>query len=589
MRTYGTIEYQPVDRRWLLETEPHVSMRLKRVFAKISKGSMGTHVLSDTAENARDLVWFLERYPLVHGALEAARLLARSTEHIERQSISEALLAGLMPAPEVDLAVPLREYQKTAVALMLTMHGMLLADDVGLGKTASAIGLIADPRARPALVVTLTHLPKQWEAEIHRFAPKLRTHILKKGSPYPLTLGAARGRLGQQSLPGAMPDVIISNYHKLRGWSETLRGIVRTVVFDEVQELRKPDSQKYSSAKHVADGAEYVAGLSATPIYNQGSEMHSVMDVVRPDALGTREEFLREWCRDGANPGQEAIVDPKAFGMHMRELGLMLRRTRSEVGRELPGLTRIPHHVDANLDALDRVSQDCRDLALFIVGKGANPLKAIDDDEDSRGETMRASMELSNKLRQATGIAKAPHVADFVRLLVESGERVVLYGWHRAVYEIWNERLADLKPAMFTGSESTHQKEEAKIRFETGHSKVLILSLRAGAGLDGLQHVCRTVVFGELDWAYGVHEQAEGRVARDGQKDPVMAYYLVSDEGSDPVVSDALNLKGEQLKGIRDPKAELVEQLQTDPYRVRKLAEAYLASRVATIDSMEVA
>jgi len=108
------------------------------------------------------------------------------------------------------------------------------------------------------------------------------------------------------------------------------------------------------------------------------------------------------------------------------------------------------------------------------------------------------------------------YVADFVRLLVESGEQVVLYGWHREVYHIWLDRMADLKPALFTGTESTSQKQEAKRRFLAKETPVLIMSLRAGAGVDGLQHVCKTVVYGELDWSPGVHEQGVGRVFRDG-------------------------------------------------------------------------
>ena len=78
-------------------------------------------------------------------------------------------------------------------------------------------------------------------------------------------------------------------------------------------------------------------------------------------------------------------------------------------------------------------------------------------------------------------------MADFVRLLVESGEKVVLYGWHREVYSIWLDRLKDLNPAMYTGSESVPQKDEAKRRFVAGETFVFIISLRAGAGLDGLR------------------------------------------------------------------------------------------------------
>lgn len=54
-------------------------------------------------------------------------------------------------------------------------------------------------------------------------------------------------------------------------------------------------------------------------------------------------------------------------------------------------------------------------------------------------------------MRQATGIAKAPYVLEFVRMLVESGESVMLYGWHRDVYNIWLERLAEFNPVMYTG------------------------------------------------------------------------------------------------------------------------------------------
>lgn len=85
------------------------------------------------------------------------------------------------------------------------------------------------------------------------------------------------------------------------------------------------------------------------------------------------------------------------------------------------------------------------------------------------------------------------------------------------------------------------------------------------------------MVCGELDWSPAVHEQAIGRVHRDGQGDPVVAYFLVSDEGSDPVVLDVLGLKRGQLEGIRDPAGEILESRRLDAVRV--LAESYLRRR----------
>ena len=501
MKTYGSLEYTVLDGRppfWTIECEPHVAIRLKRVFGKIDKSQIGMHLLSDTPENARDLAWFLQRYALKMTAASQAMLERRAAEHEERQTIADKLIAGILKPELVDLAIPLREYQKIAAAMILHHKRLLLGDSMGTGKSASAIGVMVDPRTRPALVVTLTHLPVQWEKEISRFAPQLKTHILKTGTPYSIVRRGKAGR-GKSSVEDATPDVIITSYSKLVGWSEHLAGLARSVFYDEAQELRRSDSQRYAAATYIADRAEFVAALTGTPVYNFGSELHTVMRVIRPDALGTRAEFLREWCGAGRE-GNESVKNPKALGIYMRDEGLVLRRTRADVGRELPPLTRVLQPCSADTAALDKVSDACRELAMFLLGRGASPIQS--KREDRKGELMMASEELSNKLRQATGIAKSAYVADFVRLLVESGEKVLLLGWHRMVYDVWLERLKDLRPVMFTGSETAKQKENAKTMFVERDSNVMIMSLRAGAGIDGLQKVCSTVVFGELgDWS----------------------------------------------------------------------------------------
>ena len=84
-------------------------------------------------------------------------------------------------------------------------------------------------------------------------------------------------------------------------------------------------------------------------------------------------------------------------------------------------------------------------------------------------------------------------------------------------------------------------------------------------------------MFGELDWSPGVHEQCIGRVHRDGQTEPVMAYYCVADEGSDPVIADVLGLKEAQAIGIVEPEragAPVLVGAAGD--HIRKLAEDVL-------------
>lgn len=554
---HGKIESRAAGVGWEIACEPHVMIQIKRVFERIHKGSHKSAFVSDAPQAAYDLRWFMLRWPMIVEPLAQEHLDARCAEYEQRlQLVGELLAENFVPRP-FEMALPPRTYQATAAELALRSGSLLCADDVGLGKTVTAIAMLSDPRARPALVVTLTHLPKQWTAEVNRFLPTARVHTLRSGQPY--DLHKVRGR----DVP--FPDVIISNYHKLSGWADVLAGVVKSVVFDEVQELRRQHSAKYNAAKHVAHAATFRLGLSATPIYNYGSEIFSVLNVLAPGQLGSMQEFGREWC-GGEWSDDASVSEPDAFGKFVRENGLMLRRTRADVGRELPGCQSIPYEIDVDLAPLEEVRVTMEDLARKVLAQGASGF-----------DVMKASGELDWKLREATGVAKAKHVAAFVRLLVESGERVVLYGWHHRVYDIWREELAGLRPRFFSGEESPTQKDAAKHAFINGETMLLIVSLRAGAGMDGLQKVCRTVVFGELDWSPGVHEQCIGRVYRDGQPEKVAAYYLIADVGSDPVVVDVLGVKRQQAEGIVNPDAPLVERLHTDADRVKKLAADYLA------------
>lgn len=563
MNLYGTIEHATGN--WVIRCEPHVRSRLKRVFARAPQRAADLILISDTPENSRDLAWFIERYPMEVAPETRTDLDRLAGEHVAMEQSVADLLAHRHPPTNVTMAIPARDYQLIAAEMVSIRGGLLLADDLGLGKSMAAIAAMLHPDRLPAVVVCDTHLPRQWAGYLRRFAPDLRVHTIRSGQPYPL-IKAPRQRI-TDLWTDRLPDVIVINYHKLRGWAEMLQPLTKFVVFDECQALRRPGTLINSAAAHIARGAAARMGLSATPIYNYGSEFFHVVDLLIPGCLGTYDEFIREWCT--AAPGEnQRLKDSKEFGAYLRREGIMLRRTRAEVGRELPALTKVAHEIEVNTDVLARVKGDAMALARVIVA----------NNERYTGEKMHASAEFDMLMRQATGVAKAPYVADFVRLLVDSGEPVVLFGWHRDVYSIWMEMLADLNPVLYTGTESPSQKLAAKDAFCEGRSKVLIISLRSGAGLDGLQHACSSVVIGELDWSPGVIEQCVGRVYRDGQEKPVMAYYPLSPEGSDPIIADILGIKREQIEGVRNPSIAMAERVDTGENAIRKLATQYLAA-----------
>jgi hypothetical protein len=70
-----------------------------------------------------------------------------------------------------------------------------------------------------------------------------------------------------------------------------------------------------------------------------------------------------------------------------------------------------------------------------------------------------------------------------------------------------------------------------------------------------------------------------GRLHRDGQGNTVMAYFLVSDVGSDPVMADVLNVKRMQGEPLRNPDADLFETSEDTTDRVKRLAREILSKR----------
>lgn len=535
----------------ITEIQPHVAITLKRVMRQIRASAVVPISVGLTPAVAEDFEWFMQRYPMEGPVEEIARMAEKSRE-IGRQI--EQAISGDVSQVDVKLSgVTLRDYQIRGVSALWAGKRMLIGDDVGLGKTYVGLGMLSRKEARPALIVVQAHLIKQWEENVRRVFPALRTYVIRTTNPKKEYLKQA--------------DVYITTYHRISKWVNHFHsGRAKSVEFDEVQELRNPGSEKYKAAKNIADAMEYVVGLTATPVYNYGQEMHAIMDVIQPGCLAGKDEFTREWC-DGN--GRGIVKDPKALGTFLRSRKAFLRRTRSEVGRELPMENRIVHTVPYDQAEHDRIEDMAMKLATTVMTGSF----------EAQGQAAR---ELDLMLRMATGVAKAKYVAEYVKILLENGERVLLAGWHRDVYDIWLRELKDWSPSMYTGSESGAGKHRSKEDFVVGKSRVMIMSLRSGAGLDGLQGICRTVVFGELDWSPEVHKQVIGRLRRDrndGQKEQqVDAIFLVSDGGSDPVMVDILGLKAEQAQGINDPTAG-VTQIVADSGRIKQMAQRFLDRR----------
>lgn len=550
-RVFGTLELNTRGTGWVINAlEPHVAIRLKQIFPKIAKTQTKDFKFPNDPINCADLDWFNDRYPLAISDRDRKKLTAGRRKYESNQAEMEQIflpdyvpspLAGLKPGHQV------RPYQSQPIDLIqiLPNHGLLLGDDVGLGKTYTAAGMFLLTDARPAVAVVETHLQGQWVEKLTEFTD-LRVHAITVTKPY--------------DLPEA--DVYVFKYSQLLGWIDFFKtNFFKSVAYDEIQQLRRgTESRKGAAAKVLSESVKYKLGLSATPIYNYGGEIWNVMRYVDPSVLGEEDDFLREWT-----DGDKTVKDPEALGTFLREQRVFLRRTKREVGQQMPPINRIVEIVDTDRKALDDIAALAHTLAV----------RATTGSFMERGSAAR---ELDLLARHATGVAKARSVAAYARILLDANIPIVLMGWHRDVYEIWLRELANFKPVMYTGTESPTAKQRSKDAFVGGETNLFIMSLRSGAGVDGLQHVCSTVIFGELDWSGKIHEQVIGRLDREGQQEQISAIFLNSDEGSDPPMVDLLGIKASQASGITDP-GRVFEAVTSDTSRMVALARQFLHKR----------
>jgi SNF2 family DNA or RNA helicase len=295
--------------------------------------------------------------------------------------------------------------------------------------------------------------------------------------------------------------------------------------------------------------------------------MWNVMDIINPTVLGTKEEFREEWCSG------RIVTDPDALGTYLRDQHAMVRRTKKDVSGQTPPVIPVVIPVDVDMNIMREAEAEARELAI----------QATTGQWNERGNAAR---QLDLRLRQKTGVAKAPFVADGIAAILDSGvQKILVACWHREVYDILMQRLRAYDPVMYTGSETSSQKQMSVFRFTQGESRVMLISLRSGRGLDGLQQYCSDVAIAELDWSGQVHEQVVGRLDRDGQESyPVNAYYFVTDNGSDPTMMAVNGIKRDQSDGITDPGVEREQvDYEQEETRIQLLIRAYSPTRAGAL------
>jgi len=472
--------------------------------------------------------------------LSADGPLTVSTTELFRQAGKDA--ADSLPS-EIEipgLNATLFPYQARGIRWMhqtaCRTGGLVLADQMGLGKTLQVIALLLlDPPdiASPALVICPTSLIANWVNEIWKFAPSLEVLVHRGPHRTGVFRGLQRANVVITTYDTMVNDIAIFSAFE---WS--------WVICDEAQAIKNPDSNRRQEIGTIP--RRKTIPMTGTPVENSLLDLWSLVDFSIPGLLGTRGDFEAAYPDTvDAAKRLNSITDP-----------IILRRLVADVAGDLP--ERIDIDLPIELDETQalkyrRVREQT--LARYPVAGAlvatlqlqlfcAHPWLRAKNPSDEEGENANVEREDLSQL-------VTPKIERLVSILHEAFEndrKVIVFALFNRLGDLFREACAPGNKVFWDAiNGSTPQSERQAIidRFSTheGPGCLVLNPKAAGAGLNIT--AATVVVHFTPVWNPAVEDQASARAHRRGQTLPVTVYRLFYEDTVERVMLDRSQWKKE--------------------------------------------
>jgi SNF2 family DNA or RNA helicase len=480
-----------------------------------------------------------------HAEVENFLLTYGSLPRLESDRISDR---GLFDDATEANGWKLRDYQHTGREFIRERRGTLLADQMRLGKTAQ---LVASHELDdgPLIVVAPLATREVWLGWFRRRWPDVRPTVLQgKSVAYvdPKTKKPSKRRKdrGYDLLEGEFFDtemlmnaqLVFMNYDILAGWKNFGNRRVGTLIFDEIHLLSNKGSRRSKAAMFLSAQSNRVIGATGTPVWNKPAGLYTTLASICPGAWGKYHEYAKRYA-DGRMGAHGFVADgashEEEFRLRMQEV--MIRRTWQGVLGQVPPITRTVEVVEIT------------ERQAFAVEKEAERVRDHAGKSTLIGATARFRRLLANlKLEGAVDAAKR---------VLDGGERVIVWTWHRDVALKIEAELAKQGYPGFVVSGGTNVdiREPIFNRWRAHGPSPLCITLSVGqVGID--LSAARQEVFAELDYTPAIVAQAEMRPFNGIQ--PIAATYVIIDHDIERKILEALQNKCELAFRMGVPAAE---------------------------------
>jgi SWI/SNF-related matrix-associated actin-dependent regulator 1 of chromatin subfamily A len=483
------------------------------------------------------------------------------TKELYREEIARRKeLDEIRVKTDTDIKIPtlldLYPYQKVAVEFIERAGGRaMVADAMGLGKTATAIGY-AVYKTRRTLIVCPKSVKVNWQREIKRFAGKDACIWESDGK---------KGRINAQ--------FHVINYDIVDKHAQKLNDLkFNVLVCDEATYLKNRQSKRakavlgYYKERSVYPGIKTpeVIFLTGTPVLNRPIEAYTLLNFLDGKRFDNFYHFTQNF---GGYKGEPT----RNLGeLHQNTKDLVIRRLKSEVLKELPDKQR--NDLVVEMSPVDQKQYDTLLKKLFRKW-GASGKPSVSDMPEIQSFLIEKKM---------------PRVIEMIDELLEADRSVLVFSCYIDPLHALNKHYGD-KSAMLYGAMNTKKRQVSIDALKEGTAKVGLFGIKSGGmGIDGLQHSIDTVIFLDQDWVPANHEQAEDRAHRIGQKNQVQIFYMICESTIDEYMREILVEKQRIIDTVVDGKlVSGVRSKSVFKEFVKRLSAAYKTAQMGNVDDAD--
>ena len=452
----------------------------------------------------------------------------------------------------------LKPYQVEAVEKMVKQKKILVAYEMGLGKTPMTIAAIETLRDDEVidgtvLVLCLASLKYQWKKEIEKFSDS--SAIVIDGTPK---------QRADQYASATSHHYVIMNYEQVVNDWETLKGMkFDAIICDEATAIKGFRAKRAKKVKELAKKVPVRFALTGTPIENgKPEEIFSIMQFVDSNILGRFDLFDKTFIvrnhfggvqryrnlptlnkaltgstvrksqkDDDVKPYlpdavyREPVIVPldKASQALYNYIAQDLHALLIEASETFGSSFNLAAHYGQAFDPGDPANEMRGQImsrigALRMLCSSPNVLKSsFDNFEEHNGKGSAYVHSLGTLLNS---ISKTPKMDVVVKYLEdhldidETYKAVVFTSYLDSVSELVDRLNAKGYGAVaYTGEMNAMKKEDAKVKFQTrSHVRVLVSSDAGGYGVDLPQ--ANLLINYDQPWSSGLAVQRNGRIIR---------------------------------------------------------------------------